>query len=110
MFLADTIRELEKRIQVLTLDAEKVSSAKQSLEQNKIELESRVEQLSADYNEYKIRYEQLGMCVYVNSNSKYTERTYNLVSWLWLVSWFGRWVLQNTLASNGGYMKIGGQL
>ena len=104
MFLADTIRELEKRIQVLTLDAEKVSSAKQSLEQNKIELESRVEQLSADYNEYKIRYEQLGMCLYVASNSKYRERTYSLVSW------FGRRVLQNTLASNGGSMKTMEQL
>lgn len=57
---ADTIRELEKRIQVLTLDAEKVSGAKQTLEQTKIELESRVEQLTADYNEYKIRYDQLG--------------------------------------------------
>lgn len=65
--IADTIRDLEKRIQVLTLDAEKVSSAKQMLEQTRIELESRVEQLSADSSEYKIRYEQLGMgytCVY----------------------------------------------
>ncbi|XP_067932050.1 centrosomal protein of 112 kDa-like [Watersipora subatra] len=57
--MGDTIRELEKRIQVLTLDAEKVSSAKQLLEQCKIELESRVEQLSADCSEYKIRYDQL---------------------------------------------------
>jgi len=45
---------------VLTLDAEKVSSAKQHLEQVNIELEARADQLTADYTEYKLKYDQLG--------------------------------------------------
>ena len=45
---------------MLTLDAEKVSSSKQALEQTRIELESAVESLGVENSEYKIRLDALG--------------------------------------------------